>query len=389
MKENKKNEDNAGPVQKKRILLVVRWPVGGIRTFMRYVYRRFDPNLYHFLILGPDNPELDVLAKDLEGLDFEVIKVSEHPSSSELLLAATRLLMHGSFDLVHSHGFTSGICTALPAFFCGTPHILTSHDVLSAAQFEGMGGWLKKMVMGVALSLVNTIHSVSNDAQANLLEFFPALSNKKDKCIVIMNGIETERFVHAAPRDLRGELGVEEDVFLIGFLGRFMAQKGFVYLVDAIEQLKVSGGLPKKPIVLTFGDGAFIREEKLAITERGLDNYFNFMPYTPNVASVIKGLDLVVMPSIWESCGLLAMETMVAGIPIISSDCIGLREVVRNTPAYTVPSKDSKALAEGIRLFMEKDMRKYFTDFAQLAVERYDVTSTVTALKALISERML
>jgi len=389
MKENKKNEVNAGSVQKKRILLVVRWPVGGIRTFMRYVYRRFDPKQYHFSIIGPDNPELDVLANDLEGLDFEIIKVSERPSSSELLLAAARLLMRGRYDLVHSHGFTSGLCAALPACLFRTPHILTSHDVLSAGQFEGVSGSFKKMVMGIALSLVNIIHSVSYDAQANLLKFFPALSNKKDKCIVILNGIETECFVNAVPRDLRGELGVDENVFLIGFLGRFMAQKGFVYLVDAIEKLKVSEGLIKKPIVLAFGGGAFIREEKSAITERGLDDYFRFMPFTPNVASVIKGLDLVVMPSLWEACPLLTMEVLTCGTPLLAFDCIGLREVAENTPTHLVPSKDIKALAEGITLLMEKKMQKPFTDFAQLAVERYDVASTVTALQTLFSERIL
>jgi len=260
--------------------------------------------------------------------------------------------------------------------------------VLSAAQFKGLSGSLKKLVMRVALSLVGTIHSVSHDAQANLLEFFPTLSDKKDKCIVIMNGIESERFLNAEPRDLRGELGVGEDVFLIGFLGRFMAQKGFVYLVDAIEQLKTMDKLPKKPLVLTFGDGAFIREEKAVIIEKELDDYFKFMPFTPNVASVIKGLDLVVMPSLWEACPLLPMEVLVSGTPLLAFDCIGLREVAKNTPTYLIPSKDSKALAEQIVLMMENNIRKKFTEFSATASLRYEVTSSATALQTLISERM-
>ncbi|MDD2852253.1 MAG: glycosyltransferase family 4 protein [Desulfuromonadaceae bacterium] len=362
--------------------------MGGIRTFMRYVYRRFDPKQYHFTILGPDNSELNVLAADLEGLDFEIIKVSERPSAYELSIATVKLLMRGRYDLVHSQGFTSGICAALPAFLFRTPHILTSHDVLSNAQFRGFSGRIKKIGMGAALSLVNTIHSVSHDAQANLLEFFPAFARKNGKCVVILNGIESDRFVNAVPRDLRSELGVGEDFFLIGFLGRFMAQKGFVYLVDAIEQLKKSGNLPKKPLVLTFGDGAFIREEKAAITARGLDEYFKFLPFTPNVASVIKGLDLVVMPSLWEACPLLPMEVLACGTPLLAFGCIGLREVAANTPTHLVPSKDLNAFINEIKLFMENDMRNIFADFAPLAVERYDVTSTVTSLQSLISQRM-
>lgn len=386
MKKNENARDKVDEVRKKRILLVVRWPVGGIRTFMRYVYRAFDPNLYQFTILGPENSELNVLSNDLEGLDFDIMRVSEYPSSSEILYAASRLLFFGNYDLVHSHGFTSGICTALPAFLFNIPHILTSHDTLSSAQFSGFSGRIKKKIMGIALSMVSVIHSVSEDAQANLLEFFPALAGKSGKCIMLPNGIDSEHFVKAVPRDLRGELGIGEAVFLIGFLGRFLSLKGFIYLVDAIERLVLSEKLPKKPLVLAFGEGGFVREEKAALVVRGLDEYFLFLPFTPNVAGVIKGLDLLVMPSLSEACGLLAMETLVAGTPLITSDCIGLREVVRDTPAYMVPSRDSKALEEGIRLFMEKDMRQPFVDYAPKAAMRYDVATTAASLQALINK---
>lgn len=377
-----------GAIQKKRILLVVRWPVGGIRTFMRYVYRRFDPKLYQFSILGPDIPELDVLATDLEGLDFEIIKISERPSSYELALATVKMLLSGQYDLVHSQGFTSGICAALPAFLFQTPHILTSHDVLSNVQFKGFSGRIKRVGMGVALSMVNTIHSVSNDAQANLLEFFPMLAEKKGKCVVILNGIESERFLSALPRDLHSELGVGEEVFLIGFLGRFMAQKGFKYLVDAVEQLKEIGSLPNKTLVLAFGDGGFVREEKAALAARGLEEYFRFLPFTANVASVIKGLDLVVMPSLWEACPLLTMEVLACGTPLLAFDCIGLREVATNTPTHLISTKDVKGLAKEIELFMGQEMRKPFADFATLAAERFDVTETAVAIQSLIREKM-
>ena len=51
--------------RRRRILLVVRWPVGGIRTFMRYVYSRFDPLKYKFTIVAPEVEELRTLLKDL------------------------------------------------------------------------------------------------------------------------------------------------------------------------------------------------------------------------------------------------------------------------------------------------------------------------------------
>jgi len=113
------------------------------------------------------------------------------------------------------------------------------------------------------------------------------------------------------------------------------------------------------------------------------------MPFTPNVASVIKGLDLVVMPSLWEACGLLAMETLVAGTPLIASDCIGLREVVRGTPACVVPSKDSKRLAESTSFFIAHDMRKPFVDFTLTATERFTVEKTAEGIKLLYCKLLI
>lgn len=376
------NKDYVCTVLKKRILLVVRWPGGGIRTFMRYVYRRFPPESYRFILIAPDLAETPVLLEDLAGLDLTYCPVSENPTPMELFLAVFRQLISGSIDMVHSHGFTSGICAAIPASLARVPHLMTIHETLNHRQFSGTAGFIKRISMEAVLSLIGTIQSVSHDAQANLLEFFPML---RVQCLVIPNGIDVEQFQKAEPRNLRGELGLEEDCYLVGFLGRFMSPKGFIHLVDAVAQLSEQG-LEKKLLVLAFGEGCFIREEKAAIKERGLEDLFRFLPFTPNVAGVIKGLDLVAMPSLREACPLLPMETLVCGIPLIASNCIGLREVVRDTPAMMVPAGNSRALADGIRFCMEQDQRQLFNEYAPLAAKRYDVEATATPIQVLIRE---
>ena len=94
--------------------------------------------------------------------------------------------------------------------------------------------------MGRLFGTMATIHSVSHDAQENLLTYFPSLDRKK--CRVIANGIEVARFAEISPRDLRSELELGEEHFLIGFMGRFMAQKGFRNLVEAVEYTQPAGG---------------------------------------------------------------------------------------------------------------------------------------------------
>ncbi|WP_318557254.1 glycosyltransferase family 4 protein [Geobacter anodireducens] len=354
------------------ILMVIRWPVGGIRTFIRYVYRNFNSNQWKFTLIVPKCDEGKVLRTDLCGYDVKFVELVEQPTIFELVSSVAVEVKSCRYHLIHSHGFTSGVCSYLGSVFTRLPHIMTSHDVINYAQFAGIKGKVKRKMMSLIFNRIDIIQSVSYDAQDNLFEYFPCLKGKMGKCVVVGNGIDVERFLHTPKRDLRSELNISNDVFLIGFFGRFMSQKGFSYLVDALYQLKKESKSNKKPLVLTFGHGGYIREEIENINNLGLNEYFKFMPFTDNIAGAIKGVDVVVMPSLWEACGLLAMETLVAGIPLIASTCIGLREVVRGTPAYTIPAKDSRALLQAIYTCMAEERQDTFKDYIDDAVERFD-----------------
>jgi len=372
---------------KRRILLVVRHPVGGIRTFFRYVYPNIDSSNYHFTLIAPDFPETQVLLNDLKGLDLKYISVASNVSNRELLGLVTTIIRGQSFGLIHSHGFTSAACTIIGALSKQIPHMLTCHDVFTPGQFVGLKGFVKKSAVDVMLSVVDCIHCVSNDARDNLLAYLPIVKHFKHKVVTILNGIEVEPFLNAEKRDLRREFGLPPDSFLIGFMGRFMAQKGFRYLVDALEQLKRMDSLPRKPLLLTFSqpDG-FIREEQEYVKKRGLAGSIRFLPFVPNVAATLKGLDIVAMPSLWEACPLLPMEAMVAGVPLIGSDCIGLREVLRDTPAYIVPPKDSAALSEAFALEMRFPTTVQARGFVAEAAARFEVKRRAAEVERLMLE---
>lgn len=374
--------------KKYHILLVIRWPVGGIRTFIRYVYGRFDHSIYKFSIIAPNLEDMKVLIDDLSGMDVSYIPFNENISSINLYWLISKTIFFGKFDLVHSHGFISGVYSALPARLSRVKHIMTSHDILLPKQFLGLKGSIRKKTLSIFLPMIDVIHSVSHDAYQNLIENLPNLKNSRAKLVIIPNGIEVERFNGSEKRDFREELNLGEDTFLIGFLGRFMSPKGFIYLVDALGLLLKKTDLPKKPIVLAFGWGGFVREDKEYINQKGLAPHFHFLPFTPNVAPVLKGLDIVAMPSLWEACGLLAMETMVAGIPLIGTDCIGLREVLKDTPSIMVPAGDSQALAKAIEAEMKGPSISKAEAFKEKASTRFDVKKQAAKLEQLILETL-
>ncbi len=204
--------------------------------------------------------------------------------------------------------------------------------------------------------------------------------------VTIPNGIDISLYENIQARDFHAEMTIPKNVFLIGFLGRFMSPKGFSCLIEAMNILNRQSDLPRQPLVLAFGYGGFIREDREVIATKSLDNRFLFLPGVDDVASTLKGLDAVAMPSLWESCGLLAMESLVTGVPLIASSCQGLREVTAGSPAFIVEPKDAQSLAQAIRDCIFDDRREKFLSYIPEAKKRFDSRRTSEQLQCLYTQ---
>lgn len=354
--------------KKKHVLLVIRHPVGGIKTFLRYVYKYQYFGKYRFTIIVPKNNLTNRCLGTGEIIECKIVECEDKVIS--LLISLLITLIKDRFDLIHSHGFTSGACVALFANMFSTPHLMTSHDVIMEKQFTGKTGAIKKKIISFLFNRIDLIQSVTHDAQNNFNNMLPDITRPKQ--VMILNGIDISLYESDKKRDFRAELKLADNCFLIGFLGRFMSQKGFKYLVKAIESICNQGETEKMPIVLAFGNDGFIREEKEIISQKKLDKMFRFLPPVDNVAPVLNGLDVVVMPSLWEACGLLGMETLLSGIPLIASNCIGLREVIDGSPAFVVKPEDAQNLAEVIKNCMMNSEISRFQEYRAVARKRFD-----------------
>jgi len=360
----------------KHILLVVRHPVGGIRTYFKYIYSQDALSDFRFTIIAPDE-EFSSLMKDIFGA--ALTRFVPVASSVELASQAWSCLHKNPVDLVHSHGFTAGALTAASAIYAGVPHLMTAHDIFQEKQFAGFKGRIKRSVLSHALRRIDCLHTASQGSTENLMSNIPGL--EESRLCLIPHGIDSERFFNAEPLPLH--LEIDNDKALIGFFGRFMSPKGFRYLVDAIGVIVEEGLSNRAPLVLTFGEGGYIKEDYTYIEECGLSEYFMMMPYIQDMPGVIKSVDMIVMPSLWEACGLLAMEALVAGVPIIGTSCVGLREVLSGTPADMVPPGNSRALAKALALEMNIPRKKEFVQYSITAKKRFSRDKPASQLQAL------
>ncbi len=363
------------PGEGRRVLAVVRFPLGGIRTHILYNYPTLAAEGYRFTFVAPADGALDTFAESLRGLEgAEYVGVPARGPRCRLWPAVRRLARSGRFVLLHSHGFTAAVHGTLANLGLGLPHVATIHDALRPAHFPGLKGRVKRALLGRLAARIDTLVPVSEDIRANLLEYLPPLRRRADRLVTIPNGNDAAHYAHAARRadgSLRARLGFGPRTRLVGFLGRFMEQKGFLPLLEALQQLLAGPPCPFFHLV-AVGSGDFEREYRKQVRERGLGDHVTFLDFTPDVRPVVSQLDLLVVPSLWEASSLVSMEAMAAGVPVLGTDCIGLREVLRDTPSRVVRAGDPAALARGLRDALIHPWTDEARDFVARACARFD-----------------
>jgi glycosyltransferase involved in cell wall biosynthesis len=361
--------------QERRVLVVVRYPLGGIRTHILYNYPTLAAHGYRFTFVAPEDAALETFAQSLRELEGpEFVGVPARGPRCRLWPAVRRLARSGRFALLHSHGFTAAVHGTLANFGVGLPHLATVHDALRPAHFHGLKGRLKRALFGWLMSQIDALIPVSEDIRGNLLDFLPPLRRRTNCLVTIPNGIDADRYAYAAREgdgEMRARLGLSPAARLVGFLGRFMEQKGFLPLLEALQQLLAAPSrLPFH--LLAVGSGDFEREYRKQACLRGLEEHVTFLDFIPDVRPVLAELDLLVVPSLWEASSVVSMEAMAAGVPVLGTDCIGLREVLRGTPSRVVRAGDPAALCRGLRDALENPWADEARAFVPQACARFD-----------------
>jgi glycosyltransferase involved in cell wall biosynthesis len=129
--------------------------------------------------------------------------------------------------------------------------------------------------------------------------------------------------------------------------GRLSKEKGLDVLLDAMPLVRAA--IPGAHLTI-LGEGE-LKPALLAQRERlGLNEAVHLIGFQRNPYPYLKHADLLVLPSRFEAFGLVVIEALAVGTPVVASDCPGaLREILGNCPmARLVPPSDPKALAEGI-----------------------------------------
>ncbi|MGL4942751.1 MAG: glycosyltransferase family 4 protein [Thermoguttaceae bacterium] len=375
-----------------RVLVPVTHPLGGIRTYMLYNFRPLAKAGVRFTFLAPAGEAFDEFARNVADWDgCECLPLRRGESMARRVMTEVRT---GRYKIVHAQGLRAGTEAAICRLFGSrVPLVITLHDVIVPGnEIPGRFKWLKRYLIGFLTRRASVIVPVSDDCRDNHFTLFPEWKRGPCSISVIHNGIDVATMLaeqHARSAEiatampLRQSLGISPTAVVGGFFGRFMPQKGFKFLIDAAAILAESGQKDGFRFVVTSDPHGYRGETIEAVrADPRVASMFHFIEPQDNIVSTLSQVDFLVMPSLWEACGLLAMEAMVLGVPVIGSDAIGLREVVRDTPARTPPSGNAAALAAAMQEFRtnQKHDCEQAILFATEAQKRFDVGKSAAQL---------
>jgi len=316
-----------------------------------------------------------------------------HQLDFGLTQAAVWEIVNGgrAYDLVHAHDWLVAFAARTLRLGAGLPLVATIHATESGRQ-GGLSTPMQHYIHSVEWLLTYDAWRVICCSQTMAAEVESALQVPRDKVRVIPNGVDPARLhPHAAPDDLRDfrrrwALDGERIVF---FVGRLVREKGLEVLIDAMPE--VLAAHPEAKLVVAGGGWWGHLAERAA--QRGLRDKVAFAGFVSeeDLRRFYAVADAAVFPSLYEPFGIVALEAMAAGVPVVVSDIGGFREVVRHgeTGIHTWANNPG-SLAWGIRQVLSDRAlaERLWTEARREVEERFGWAAIAEQTAALYTEAL-
>lgn len=255
-------------------------------------------------------------------------------------LHLTQLIRRSRVDLVYTSTI-SVMPGALAALLTRRPHVWHVHEIVCRPK------WLARGLAAAVGSMSDVAVCISDAVAANLVAWSPLAA---PKVMVVHNGVRPPDLREAPVVAARKAVGKAANQFTIAMVGRISSWKGQEYLLDALSA--VDAAVLARMQVLIVGDcfrgnESVVRRLKIKAAELDLDNVVRFLGFRSDVTELVAASDVVVVPStLPEPFGLVAVEGMLLGKPVVGTNLGGLREiVVDGVTGFLVPAGEPEVFA--------------------------------------------
>lgn len=350
--------------------------VGGAETLLLSISRRIGKKYFNFVIAYSSKGPLinDFIESGAEVVQFDTYSQIDLLAIKKLV----NLIKSKNIDIVHSHQLRFDFLGGIAAKITKTPFIFTRHQSLSDSSINRFKkAFFLNIDKLVTVKLADKIIAVSKFIASDLQckEGTP-----EEKIVIIYSGLD----LNAYDKDIkigkiREEFSIDSKAPLIGTIGRINVEKAHhLFLRAAVEVLKV---IPEARFFIV-GDGPLREKQEKLSEELGLKSKVIFTGYRKDIPEIIADLDIFALSSLTESLGIVNLEAMAMGKPVISFDVGGVFElVIDKETGLLIPPRDTQALAKAIvNLINDKEKIKNMGSTGRKRVEE-NFTLDITVKK--------
>ena len=307
-------------------------------------YRNIDKDKiqFHFLC---DEDSTNIPYEEIEKMGGKVIIIPPYQRLFEYQKELYRIFKENNYKIVHSHISTLSVFPLRIAKKAGVP-IRIAHSHSTSNKKEWKRNLIKNILRPFSKLYANQFFACSELSGRWL---FGEKAFKNDKIKIINNAIDLEKFKFNKEKrnEIRKKLKIDENIILIGHIGRFVTQKNHEFLIDVFNEIikkRKQENFDSKLILIGQGN---LKENIIEkIKYLGLQDYVIFTGQTTNVSDYYNAMDIFVLPSLYEGLPVVGIEAQANGLLCEFSTDMTKETKVLNTTKFISLKETAKKWAE-------------------------------------------
>ncbi|MBZ9571158.1 glycosyltransferase family 4 protein [Methanobrevibacter sp. TMH8] len=287
------------------------------------------------------------------------------------------LIKKENIDIIHGHYiYPAGLIAVLAGIFTKKKVYVTSHGSDMFCLYHQHK--FMQPVIKFVLKRADVVLAVSEALKEEILK--TGIDGIENKVRLNWNTVDIDEFCPSVlenPDNFKDEFNIPETKQIILFVGNIIKRKNVAKILEAKKQLK------SDCVLVVVGGGPLLTNLKEKVKDEGIDDVIFTGPRN-DVANIIRSSDILILPSYSESFGLVLIEALACGKPVIGSNVGGIKEIITSDVGLLVEPTDSIGLANAIdSILLDDDLRKKFQsnarnramDFAEVDIPYYDEIS--------------
>lgn len=221
---------------------------------------------------------------------------------------------------------------------------------------------------------------VAKTAQTVFFEHFPELA--KNNSTVYYNPINTVQIKQNLTEDCH--TAFDKNEFNIVSVGRLEQVKGFDRLINTVS--KINEKSDRKVHLYIIGDGTLRESLKSDVQKKGLTDYVTFVGFQDNPHKYLKQADLYVCSSYREGYSTAVIESLVVGIPVVTTECSGMREILGENEEYGIITENNESsLQEGMeKMLFDRELYSKYKLAAEKRGKEFDMEKSIEELTDIV-----